>query len=216
MDSLLATLELNFFITKYYEMKDRDGRKASVYALNHGLCAKYSIGFGRPSGKREYRLYYVERIFDYTPILKKYIEVNQELKCSNCGVVHGLDKLESIKLFEMMCPSCRQGRCVISNLFRKYEAVLRQIDEERLLPSTELEILNVLYTERRDLFAAEIAEELDCSFQLIGKRGKIMAERGLVDRAKNDRNRRVFSLTDRAFGEYFKGNKERRLDVNDD
>jgi hypothetical protein len=72
MDSLLTTLELNFFLTKYYEMKDRDGRKVSIYALNHGLCAKYTIAFGRPSGKREFRLYYVERIFDYTDTKEVY------------------------------------------------------------------------------------------------------------------------------------------------
>jgi len=36
-DSLLSTLELNFFLTKYFEMKDRDGRKVSVFALNFGL-----------------------------------------------------------------------------------------------------------------------------------------------------------------------------------
>jgi hypothetical protein len=34
LESLLATLELNFFLTKNYEMRDRDGRKVAVYALN--------------------------------------------------------------------------------------------------------------------------------------------------------------------------------------
>ncbi|MEQ1868053.1 MAG: hypothetical protein ABL996_25820, partial [Micropepsaceae bacterium] len=106
LDSLLSTLELNFFVTKYYEMKDRDARKVSVYALNYGLCSKYAITFGRPEGKREYRLYYVERIFDFTPIMKKYIQQNQEIKCNSCGAVHGLDKLQGIQMFDMMCPVC--------------------------------------------------------------------------------------------------------------
>lgn len=216
MDGLLATLELNFFINKYYEMKDRDGRKVSIYALNHGLCTKYTISFGRPTGKREFRLYYIERIFDYTPLIKTYIERNQELRCTGCQVVHGLDKLESIKLFDMMCPACKKAKCEVVNLSRKYESVLRGIDGEMLLPGTELGILNVLYTENRDLFAADIAEELDCSFQLIGKRGKILAERGLVDRAKNNRNRRVFSLTEEAVESYFRDNDERKLDLADD
>lgn len=77
----------------------------------------------------------------------------------------------------------------------------------------ELDILNVLYTEKRELYAADIAEELDCSFQLVGKRGKILAQRGLVDREKKKGNRRVFKITENAFEEYFEGNKERRLDV---
>lgn len=216
MDGLLATLELNFFLTKYYEMKDRDGRKVSIYALNHGLCSKYTIAFGRPTGKREFRLYYVERIFDNTPLIKKYIEKNQELRCAGCSTVHGLDKLDSIRLFDMMCPTCKNGKCEVVNLSRKYEAVLRGIDDGMLLPPTELGILNVLFTESRDLFASDIAEELDCSFQLIGRRGKILAERGLVDRAKNNRNRRVFSITDEAKENYFEDNSERKLDLPED
>lgn len=215
-DSLLATLELNFFLTKYYEMKDRDGRKVSIYALNHGLCQKYTISFGRPTGKREFRLYYVERIFDYTPLIKKYIERNQEIRCINCHTVHGLDKLESIRLFDMMCPKCKLGKCEVINLSRKYESVLRDIDDEMLLPATELGILNVLYTEEKDLFASDIAEELDCSFQLVGKRCKILAERGLVDRAKNTKKRRVFSITEAARQTYFLDNPERRLALSDD
>ncbi len=71
LESLLSTLELNFYLTKYYEMSDRDGRKVAVYALNFGLCQKYAIAFGRPTEKREHRLYFVERIFDYTPLLKE-------------------------------------------------------------------------------------------------------------------------------------------------
>jgi hypothetical protein len=75
-DPLLSTLELNFFLTKYYVMSDRDGRRVSVYALNYGLCEKYSIEFGRPGEHREHRLYFVERIFDYGPLLQEYIASN--------------------------------------------------------------------------------------------------------------------------------------------
>ncbi len=47
-ESMFNTLELNFFLSKYFEMSDRDGRKVVVYALNYGLCQKYTIEFGRP------------------------------------------------------------------------------------------------------------------------------------------------------------------------
>jgi DNA-binding MarR family transcriptional regulator len=213
LDSLLSTLELNFFITKWFQMKDRDGRKVSVYALNYGLCGKYSLAFGRPEGKREYRLYYIERVFDYTPLLRRFLQKNQEIKCTGCGAVHGLDKWESIKLFDMMCPACKAGRCEVTNLSRKYEGMLRGMDSNLLLPPTELGILETLFVEHRDLAASEIAEELDCSYQLVGWRGKIMEERGLVLRKRNDQNRRVYGLTDHAVDEYFEDNRERRLDV---
>jgi hypothetical protein len=110
-EGLLLTLELNFFLTKYYEMSDRDGRKVSVFALNYGLRQKYAIEFGRPEGQREFRLYFVERIFDDTPMFQYYLEKNQEIVCDRCNQKHGLDKLEALRLYGMSCPSCHEGTC---------------------------------------------------------------------------------------------------------
>ncbi len=209
---VLSTLELNFFLTKYFEMKDRDGRKVSVFALNFGLCEKHSIEFGRPVGLREFRLYFVERIFDSSHIIRSYLHANQEIKCTDCGAILGLDKLESLKLYRMRCPECGTGTCKVTNLSKKYEAILRDVNPELLLPTTELGILETLYGERRDLMAAEIAEDLDCSYQLVGKRGKIMEQKGLVDRLM-EQKRRKFRLTELAMKEYFDGNESRKLDV---
>lgn len=215
LDAALRTLELNFFLTLYYEMKDRDGNKVSVYALNHGLCVKYSITFGRPSGHREHRLYFVERIFDNTSIVRKFLESNQEIKCNACSAVYGLDKLDGLMMFGMLCPSCKAGTCEVSNLSRKYENVLASVDPSLLLPATELGILEALYSEGRHMVASEIAGELDCSYQLIGKRGRNLSERGLVARDKNEVNRRVFSLTDEARKDYFDDNVDRSLNVDE-
>lgn len=211
-EPLLSTLELNFFLTKYFEMKDRDGRKVAVYALNYGLCAKQTIAYGRPTGRREYRLYFVERIFDYSPIIRSYLVRNQEIKCDNCGAVHDLEKLESLKLFNMLCPTCQSGRCKVSNLSKKYETILKEVNEELLLPATELGIMETLYNELKGLPASDIASELDCSYQLVGKRGKIMEERGLVSR-KKEAGRRIFLITEQALENYFRLNKERHLNI---
>jgi DNA-binding MarR family transcriptional regulator len=214
-DSLLSTLELNFFLTKYFEMKDRDGRKVSVFALNFGLCEKHVIEFGRPAGKREYRLYFVERIFDYTSIIKQFLEQNQEIKCEECEAIFGLDKLDGLKLYGMSCPTCRKGTCVVTNLSRQYENILQDVQTELLLPATELGILETLHQEDRDLAASEIAEDLDCSYQLVGKRGKLLEEKGLVDRLMQ-RNRRRFRITKTARGEYFRDNESRTLNLPDE
>jgi thiol-disulfide isomerase/thioredoxin len=213
LEAALRTLELNFFITLYYEMKDRDGHKVSVYALNFGLCQKYSIAFGRPSGQREHRLYFVERVFDYTPIVRKFLEQNQEIKCDSCQTIYGVDKLDGLMMYDMLCPSCKKGTCVVVNLSKKYESVIRAVDPNLLLPATELGILETLYTEDRQMVASEIAGELDCSYQLIGKRGRNLADRGLVQRDRNDANRRVFEISEAAKTDYFDGNSERDLDV---
>jgi hypothetical protein len=211
-DAVLSTLELNFFLTKYYEMKDRDGRDVSVYALNYGLCQQEAITFGRPREKREHRVYFVERIFDFTPIIISYIKVNQEIVCDHCRQRHGHEMLPAIQAFDMLCPECRAGTCHLVNLSRKYERLIRAIANENLLPGTELGILKTLHDERKRMFAMEIASELDCSYQLVGKRGRNLAERGLVLRDENDRGRRVFEITATAEDVYFTDSPDDAID----
>ena len=211
LEGLLSTLELNFFLTKYFEMKDKDGRSVSLFALNYGLCGKHQISFGRPEGKREYRYYYAERVFDDTSILRKFLQVNQEIKCESCEDIFDIEMLPSIQLFDMMCPSCKKGACAVTNLSKKYEAMLGRIQPELLLPETELGILETLFIEN-GIGASEIAGELDCSYQLVGKRGKIMEDRGLVNR-KMVNSRRRFSLTPQAVRDYFDENEDRQLSI---
>jgi hypothetical protein len=202
-DPVLSTLELNFFLTKYYEMKNRDGREVSVYALSHGLCQQQAISFGRPREKREHRLYFVERIFDYSPIIYSYIKVNQEIVCDHCGHRHDHEMLPAIQAFDMLCPKCKEGTCRLVNLSRKYEEFIKRVADQVLLPETELGILKTLHDERRRMFAKEIASELDCSYQLVGWRGRNLAERDLVVRAENERGRRVFEISKIAEDVYF-------------
>lgn len=194
-------------------MSDRDGRKASVFALNYGLCQKSSISFGRPVGKTEYRLYYVERIFDYTPILENYLKVNQEIICNNCQTVFDFSDLATLQRYQMRCPDCSIGTCQIINLSKKYESILLSIDPELLLPATELGILQTLRVEGAPMFAGEIAADLDCSYQLVGKRGKMLSERGLVERKENEQGRRQFELTETAETQYFTKSDIDELDI---
>ena len=62
------------------------------------------------------------------------------------------------------------------------------------------------------MFAGDIAADLDCSYQLVGKRGKFLSERGLVSRTENAQGRRVFEITDDA-QETYKRTPEDDLDV---
>lgn len=212
-DGLLSTLELNFFLTKYFEMSDRDGRKVSVYALNFGLCQRYTIAFGRPTGEREFRLYFVERVFDYGPIISAFVERNQEVVCGACGGRQGIDKLEALKLYGMKCPVCQVGICEVVNLSKKYEPMLKGIQAELLLPKTELGILQTLHSEGEPQRPSDIAAELDCSYQLVGRRSVRLEERGLVKRIKDENNNRVIEITDIAEASYFSDSEENALDV---
>lgn len=53
------------------------------------------------------------------------------------------------------------------------------------------------------MYASEIAAELDRSYQLVGKRGKMLAQRGLVKRDENEQGRRIFQITPLATQSYF-------------
>lgn len=183
-EELLTSLELGFFVTKYFEQSNREGKRVSVYALNYGLCTKYQIRFGRPSDRREDRLYFVERMFDYNSLMMSYMAQNQEIKCENCGENFDVTMLPAIKMFKMKCPVCKDGSCTVVNLSRKYGDMLESIKAELLLPEAEIGILQTLNAEDRVMFAAEISGELDCSGQLVGRRAKNLAERTLVTREK--------------------------------
>ncbi len=212
-ESILQTLELNFFLTKYYEMSDRDGKKVTVYAMNYGLCQKYTLTFGRPSRERAYRLYFVERVFDYSPLLHKYMAKNQEIVCEECKFKYSIDDLEAIRWNKMKCRECATGLCEVVNLSKKYESVLRGVDKSLLLPAAELGILQTLHLGSVEMFAGDIASELDCSYQLVGRRGRYLHDKGLVSREKNDSGRRVFSITDLAEESYFSQEEDDGLSV---
>lgn len=201
-ESLLTTLELNFFVTKYFEMSNREGKKVAVFALNYGLCDKYSVTFGRPIGEREFRLYFVERVFDYSPLVLSYLKSNQEIVCDSCSARFEQGDLEKLQFFKMKCPNCETGICKVTNLSRKYEDELRAVSSELLLPKTELGIIQTLGSFSEPLRAGEIAEELDCSHQLVGRRAKNLEERKLIIRSFGDDNKRNFSLTDLARDSY--------------
>ena len=90
------------------------------------------------------------------------------------------------------------------------------MSDENLLPDTELGILKTLHDERKQMFAKEIAEELDCSYQLIGKRGRNLAERDLVARNENENGRRVFKISSAANELYFSETLGDQMDFGDD
>ncbi|MDM7927058.1 hypothetical protein [Blastomonas fulva] len=211
-DDLLQSLELSFFVTKYFEQSDRAGVRVSIYALNYGLCTKYQIGFGRPSDKREDRLYFVDRQFDYNAIARAYMQENQEVKCDNCAAEFDLSMLPALKMLHMRCPTCNQGHCKVVNLSRKYGDVIEAIGPELLLPDAELGIMQTLFHEDKPMVAAEIAGELDCSGQLVGRRGKHLAERNLVDRSAYGQVYR-YRLTSQAKAAYFSDAGASELDI---
>lgn len=83
---------------------------------------------------REHRLYYIERIFDNTYLLRSYLKMNQEIVCTVCGAKHDQEALQAIKQFDMLCPTCKKGTCKIVNLSKKYADLINSVSQDALLP----------------------------------------------------------------------------------
>lgn len=144
------------------------------------------------------------------------MNANQEVFCDACDERFSVEQIPALKLYGMQCPTCKNGVCKVINLSKKYETILRGIEPELLLPKTELGILQTLKTEDKPLYAQQIARELDCSYQLIGRRGKNLNERLLVDRERDEQGRRQFSITPLAEQQYFARATVDNLDVGEE
>jgi DNA-binding MarR family transcriptional regulator len=144
-----------------------------------------------------------------------YLAKNQEIVCdkSECNKRFSYEQLEAIQLFDMLCPQCKHGTVRVMNLSQKYGEELKAVAQDLLLPPTELGILQTLHVEKQPLRTMSIAGELDCSWQLIAHRGKKLAERGFIERSKNDQGQRLFEITPIAEAAYFSDADSDQLDV---
>lgn len=199
LENILSTLELNFFVTKYNEQKDQDGNLMTFYYLNFGLCQKEDIIFGKGKDRK----YIIQRRFNYSDIIKHYVQTAKQIKCKNCGFVYPFELLNNLKLFNMLCPTCKKGNCIIEHV--KVEIPI--VDTEIELPEFDFKILNSLKIDEPQ-FASILAQELDCYWQTVRSRVTILVSKGLILRKKENREERYgdrtyYYLTDKAKETYF-------------
>lgn len=202
-EQFLKTLELNFFLSKYNEMSGRDRGKQSVYCLNYGLCIKHNLRWGYPKGS-ENRKYLISRPFDFNSIIEDFLRTSKRIICVNseCNRNFPFEQLQFLEFTNMKCPDCQSLVKVISNS-ETIEAELSRVDNAKLLPDVELGILYEIHKSEKSLKPKEIAEELDCSHQLVGSRAKKLDEsKGLISR-EDESGQRVYRLTKRAKNDYF-------------
>jgi hypothetical protein len=172
-------------VSKYSEMSGRDGGKQSVYCLNYGLCVKNSLRWGYPKGS-EYRKYLISRPFDFNDQIEEFLRNSKRIVCINpgCGRNFPFEQIEFLKFTKMRCPDCQNPVQVVSNS-EAIETELSRVDNAKLLPDVELGILYEVHKSDQVLKPKEIAEELDCSHQLIGWRAKKLDEaKGLISRGR--------------------------------
>lgn len=203
LEELISSLELHFFITKYNEQKDQDSQNVmSFYSLNYGLCMREDIFYGRGSDRK----YVIQRRFNYSDVIKQYLNSAKQIKCQNeaCGQTYDYEKLDSLRLFDMLCPTCKSGNCEIEHVV----ATLPQVSEEIQIPEFDLNLLNSLHIEEPQ-YASSLAQELDCTYQKVSRRSIKLKESGLITTEKKVLNttlgeRSYYYLTTRALDTYFK------------
>lgn len=195
-EDFLKTLELNFFISKYNDLSDKDGIPVSIYSLNYGLCVKENIIWGKPKG-RPFRSYFIERPFSYTKIITEFLANAKRIICSNidCKKQFDIQELRFLEFNNHKCNNC-QSIVIIESLADDITDIISKIDNTKMLPMPEVKILQELQHSETELYAKEIAQEVDYSGQLIGWRAKKLDEKHeLVRREKEEGKPYKYKLT---------------------
>lgn len=198
---LVSTLELNGYISTYNKVNDKDNVPSTLYALDYGLCKKNGITFGRPKDTA-LRQYYLERKFLMNNIVKNHFNNSQVIECPNHHVFP-YEEFDAINCFGMICPICaKEKKYVVCEVHVTNANIIETINlynknSMRLNDDLEYNILKYLFCNSEDTFSAsQIADELDCTYQLVTKRADKLLQRELiyVDNKKQER-RRYFQLT---------------------
>ena len=206
LEKFVRTLELNFFISKYSEMSDRDGKKVSIYALNYGLTLLENMRWGKPSGNK-YRKYFIARPFNFDGIFEKFLRESKHILCINprCKKSYPYDQLQFLEFNKMRCIDC-QSQVLVKDFSDGIKSELERIDKTKLLPSLELGVLHELNSSNEKMYARDLSEELDISSYLIAKRAKKLdEEKGLVERDRSE-SLIKYSISKKGVEDYFSGN----------
>ncbi|MCD0473337.1 MarR family transcriptional regulator [Flavobacterium sp. EDS] len=202
LEKFLNTLELNYFISKYTEMSDKDGKLVSIYCINYGLGVKNNLMWGKPKGSK-HRKYFIERPFNFNPSIKEFLASSKKTHCVNpeCNQTFTQDQIPFLEFTNYTCNKCH-GKVISESIADTIQNELKQIENKDLLPQTDINIIMELASQDKPLTAREIAEELDLSSQSIGQKNKMLdLKKGLIKRNK-DINPFSYELTQLAKNMY--------------
>lgn len=197
LENFLKTLELNFFISKYTEMSDKDGQNSSVFCLNYGLAQKNNLLWGKPRGTK-HRKYFIERLFNFNILLKEFLSTSKSIHCSNedCNQTFTQEQIHLLEFSGYKCNKC-QSPVIIEPISADIKNELKQIEQENLLNPSDIEIVMELAKQADAVPAKEIAEELDISSYSIAQRSRNLdLRKGLVKR--HDTTPKTYELTEAA------------------
>lgn len=206
LEDVFSSLESNFFITRYKNTRDKQGKAVIVYAFFLGLTESERMAWGYPDG-RSYRNYFVQRCFDYTRAVHSYLSARETIKCKSCGQCFPMEDQEKIEYFKWRCPECNEPSCSVVSLSDDFRAEVEALDREIMLEPVELEILSTLNDANKKMPAGEISTFIDATHQLIGHRTSKLRDMGLVNKSKDIDNRMKSEITERSQRTYFASNE---------
>lgn len=183
-------------------MRDKNGHDVTIYALSYGLCEAERFAWGYPRGRRDDRSYFVQRCFNYSGIIRRFLTSSQTIECGSCGACFGMDRKDVFEMYKWRCPECEDGKCSIVTLGHDFQDEVRALDDSKMLDPVELEILESLNEESMPLRAKEIGALIDATYQLVGHRTAKMQDIGLVKKFETLEGKKS-ELTDKARGIYF-------------
>lgn len=201
LEEIFASLEANFFVSRYRNGRNKQGEKVTIYALAFGLCEIERVVWGYPEG-REFRGYFTQRCFEYTRAVHAFLSKKQTIKCNKCEHCFPMEQLGSIELYKWKCPECSEGTCSVIDLSADFSSEFEQLDKDIMLEPVEVEIIGVLYNENKQMRAGEISALIDTTYQKVGHRTGKLQDLGLVNKNKNN-NSTKNSLTERCEDIYF-------------
>jgi DNA-binding transcriptional ArsR family regulator len=210
LEKILSGLEMNFLVSKYHTLRDKDTKEVSIYALHYGLTEAERLGWGYPRERRLDRNYFIQRCFNFNSTVHQFLAKRQTIRCGECHASFSLDDRKSFELFQWQCPECKVGTCSIVNLSEELSTYLAALDRDIMLEPVELEILNTLDEEQRPMRAGEIAGLIDVKYQLVGRRTSKLRESGLVRKDDELDGHMRSSITPKAQGVYFDHDVESR------
>lgn len=203
LEEVLASLESNFFVSRYKKMRDKSGKDVTAYALFLGLCESERLAWGYPEG-RPYRHYFQQRCFEYSRAMHQFLSRNQTIKCNLCGCCHPLELKPSLELYKWKCPECAEGTCEVVNLVDDFQEEVAKLNQDIMLEPVELEIVSVINDESRKMRAGEISALIDTTHQLVGRRTSKLQDMGLISKERDTKDGHMKSeISERCTELYF-------------
>ena len=120
---------------------------------------------------------------------------------TECNQTFTQDQIPLLEFTNYTCNKCH-SKVISESIAENIQKELKQIENNDLLPETDINIIMELASQDKPLIAREIAEELDISSQSIGQKNKMLdLKKGLIKRNK-DVNPFSYELTELAKNMY--------------